>query len=384
MKETSIPIKPWGRPAEIALRLANLTHNVQVIRTLCPGRQIIAMVKANGYGHGILEVARALENSSIDCLGVASIDEAIALRKAGISSPILLMEGIFHPQELAWVIELQLSLVVHSKRQVDFLQQQLGESGAYILPVWLKVDIGMHRLGVSPSAVAELKKRLQAHRGIDLQGLMGHFSHADEINNPLTLKQMITLVEVADNHERISLANSAAILGWPAAHGEVVRPGIMLYGLSPFSNSIGKDFNLKPVMDFTSQVIAIQHVLAGETVGYGGTWQAMQDSVIAIIAAGYGDGYPRHAQNGTPVWVAGKIVPLVGRVSMDMIAVDITAHSKILVGAPAVLWGDVLPAEQVALHCGTIAYELVSGIATRVPTIAGERMEAESVVQISS
>lgn len=344
---------------------AALQHNLRQIKQQAPQAKILAMVKANAYGHGLVFVAKALEEA--DAFGVASLDEALTLRQAGISQDIVLMEGIFHPPELRLVDQKKLTLVVHHWEQVEALlnfRDKLQRS----FPVWLKINTGMNRLGLSASDYAKAYTLLSEEPRIKIIGHMTHFAQADEKENASTLKQLHTFDEIVGERAGLkSLANSAGILAWPKTHADWVRPGLILYGASPFQNAQASDYKLVPAMSLQSEIIAIRELGPGEKVGYGGTWRNDKErALIGIVAIGYGDGYPWHAKNGTPVLVNGKRVPLVGRVSMDMLAVDLTSLHNVKVGDLVVLWGPDLPVEEVATHAQTIPYELFCRLTERV------------------
>lgn len=344
-----------------------LHHNLQVVRDAAPYARVLSMVKADAYGHGARLVAETLAES--DGFGVAFLDEALALRAVGIQQPVVVLEGIFSEMEMFEAVRQRLSLVVHQEEQIAFLES-CRLSGP--VDVWLKIDSGMHRLGFSPEAAVTAYRRIRAARIVGEIGLLTHFSAADELDSPQTEKQIgrfralqQVLTKNGERNIPDSLANSAAILAWPAAHGAWVRPGIMLYGASPFADRTAEELGLRPVMTLTSRLIAIRTLKRGEPVGYGGSWVAPQDTRIGVVAVGYGDGYPRHARNGTPVLVGGHRVPLVGRVSMDMITVDL-GQLPVSIGESCVLWGEGLPADEVAAHAGTISYELFCKVTARV------------------
>lgn len=355
------------REAELGLNLAALHHNVRRVRDLAPYSRILAMVKADAYGHGVLTVANAL--SEVDGFGVAFIDEAMALREAGISQTINVLQGVFNGDEMFTAVRKGLQIVVHHEEQLRIVEA-CRLSGP--IDVWLKIDTGMHRLGFSMDRVADAYRRLQEARVVREVGLMTHFACADELGSRHTEKQIARFRElqhqISEGGEHIipdSLANSAGIVAWPAAHGAWVRPGIMLYGSSPLADRSAQELGLKPVMTLTSRLIAINPVSRGEAVGYGATWTAERDTRLGVVGIGYGDGYPRHARSGTPVLINGRLVPVVGRVSMDMITVDL-GDLPAKIGDTAVLWGEGLPADTVADHAGTISYELFCKVTRRV------------------
>lgn len=356
------------REAVLSISRAALQHNLQRVRECMPGASVLAMIKADAYGHGALVAAEAL--SGADGFGVAFLQEAQALRAAGVSHPVTLLEGVFTPSEMAEVVRLGLTTVVHQEAQLRLLE---AVPAATPVDVWLKLDTGMHRLGFAPEQVLPAWRRLQALPGVRSVGLVTHFARADEPDAPHTAQQIAVFrtlqqqIESEAGHAVAdSLANSAGILAWPAAQGRWVRPGIMLYGSSPFADRSAASLGLRPVMTLQSRLIAIRDLKAGEAVGYGGTWVAPRDTRIGVVAIGYGDGYPRHAGNGTPVLVNGVRVPLAGRVSMDMITVDL-GDVPAAIGDACILWGEGLPADEVAAAAGTLSYELFCKVTPRVP-----------------
>lgn len=354
-----------GRNVTAVVSPNALRHNLQQIKRIAPQSKIIAMVKANAYGHGLVKVAKTVQNA--DALGVASIEEALKIREAGVQTDIILMEGIFRPEELSLVQNYRLTLVAHHWQQIHALQnyaQPIPEK----FRIWLKINTGMNRLGFPEREFSDAWTALNQDPKVHLIGFMTHFSQADEKNNELTQQQYEVFKRlVGDRAGEKSLANSAGILAWPQTHADWVRPGLMLYGASPFPHSTGRKFNLLPAMTLRSEIIAIRTLEPGDRVGYSGTWASERKSKIGIVAMGYGDGYPWHAQNGTPVLVNGQRAPLTGRVSMDMLAVDMThLASEVKVGDPVILWGDDLPIEEVARHANTIPYELLCRFTERV------------------
>lgn len=355
------------REAQLGISRQALHHNLRCVRAAAPYARVLAMVKADAYGHGATLVAETLAES--DGFGVAFLEEALALRAAGVQQPISILEGVFSEIEMFEAVRQNFSVVVHQEEQIRLLEA-CRLSGP--IDVWLKVDTGMHRLGFSPEAAVMAFSRINAARVVSNVGLFTHFAAADDLESPLTEKQITRFRAVqqlvSKGGERPvldSLANSAAILALPATHGAWVRPGIMLYGCSPFADRSAEELGLRPVMTLTSRLIAVRALKKGEAVGYGATWVAEQDTNIGVVAIGYGDGYPRHARNGTPVLVDGHRVPLVGRVSMDMITVDL-GNLPVSAGAHCLLWGDGLSADEVAAHAGTISYELFCKITARV------------------
>lgn len=345
--------------------LAALRANLGLACRMMPGAKVMAAVKANAYGHGLVEVAGALA-ADVDLLAVARVDEALALRQAGIVTPALIMGGVFNAEQLAAAQALGAAIVVHDPAQLPVLRRA---DPAHQLAVWLKVDTGMHRLGVSPASVRDVHAALAALPVVKAPvGLMTHLARADEAGDAFTAEQLECFARATQGLPGPrSIANSAAIMAWPEARAQWMRPGIMLYGANPMSRGAAGDHGLWPVMRFASELIAVRRVVRGERVGYGGDWQAPADTVVGTVAAGYGDGYPRHAPGGTPVLVGGRRVALVGRVSMDLLTVDLGPHATEQVGDPVTLWGDpALTVEEVAAWAGTIAYDLLCGVRGRV------------------
>ncbi|QBY03838.1 alanine racemase [Thalassotalea sp. HSM 43] len=340
-----------------------LLHNYQVIQEIAPQSRVLAVLKANAYGHGLVRIAKALPHA--DAFGVARIDEALELRQGGVVKPIVLLEGFFASEHLPIIAANNLQTIVHNRQQLEALQQaQLQEP----IQVWLKVDTGMHRLGIEPQEFAEIYQALQQCPNVQKNiRLMSHLACADDLNNQQTLQQQ-RLFEQLTGHINCekTLANSAAICAWPECHYQWVRPGLMLYGIDPRISEQAHQIDLQPVMTLHSSLIAIRHVKAGESIGYGAAWQVEKDTCIGVVAIGYGDGYPRHAANGTPVLVNGREVPLVGRVSMDMITVDLGCNAEDQIGDYVELWGKNLNVNRVAHHATTIAYELLCNISRRV------------------
>lgn len=351
------------------VNLDSLRYNLAKVKTKVGKSKITTIVKANGYGHGAAAVAQALESTS-DSFGVARLEEALELRRVGISKPILLLEGFFDDSDLPIIQANNLHTAVHCEEQLLALEQaQLAAP----IEVWLKIDTGMHRLGVRPEQLAEFLTRLKACSNVAKPlHYISHFGCADELDNPATMEQIELFTQLAEAGCERSIAASSGILAWPDSHLEWVRPGIILYGVSPFEAQNAESMGFKPVMTLKSHLIAIRDVKAGESVGYSATWTAERDTKIGVIAIGYGDGYPRTAPNGTPVVINGRRVPLVGRVSMDMLTVDLGCNSQDQVGNEAILWGEGLPAEEIANHIGTIAYELVTKLTGRVVMIYQE------------
>lgn len=348
-----------ARPVSAEINLSALKHNLSLTKSLAPNSKIWAVIKANGYGHGFERVARAL--SSADGFAVASVEEAIELRSLGLQNRILLLEGVFQPEELSKVVELDLDFVIHNEQQV---QDLLAFAPQQNLRVWLKLDSGMHRLGFAPEALEQAKKLLEKQLPNLELNLISHFSSADN-DFIKTQAQLDVFNEVLTlEFKEASLANSAGIQLHSASHKDWVRPGIMLYG----AGICGSVNGFQPVMTLKTKLIDLKWIDAQVGVGYDSTWVSQRKSLIGIAAVGYGDGYPRHAPNGTPVLVKGKEVPLVGRVSMDMLSLDLTdLADEVALGDEVILWGrGGLSVDRVAQLSQTIGYELLCGITKRV------------------
>ncbi|WP_115719834.1 alanine racemase [Gallaecimonas mangrovi] len=340
-----------------------LAHNFAVVKRFAPKAQVLAVLKANGYGHNQVEIAKAL--SQADAFAVARLNEALALRSAGITQPIVMLEGCFNADDLPVMAAQGVQAVFHSPAQLQMLQSVLMPKP---ITAWIKVDSGMHRLGLLPAEVADYHAALIATGKVaDKVGLVSHFACADEKGHPLNQQQIDQFLPLASHWQGpVSMAASAAILSLPEAHFDWVRPGLMLYGGCPMAGAKASDYDLKPVMRLVSSLIAIKRQKTGEPVGYGATWRAEQDTLIGVVAIGYGDGYPRHARPGTPLFVGGRRVPLVGRVSMDMVTVDLGPDATDAIGDAVELWGPNVAVEEVAECASTIAYELLCNIAQRV------------------
>lgn len=354
-----------SRPARAQLDAHALRHNLERVRYFAPQSKIMAIVKANAYGHGLAWTARALARA--DAFGVASIEEGVELRAHGVTQPICLLEGCFEAAELSLAAQHRLEPVVHQPQQIADIA---AVPAAAALSVWLKIDTGMHRLGFPPAAAADAFTRLRACAAVQRVRTLTHFANADNTFDSTTAAQIATFNAALDGigGER-SLANSAGIVAWPASRLEWVRPGIMLYGVSPLVGRSAAELGLKPVMTLASALIAVHHLRKGDAVGYGGDWVCPEDMPVGVVAIGYGDGYPRQAAAGTPVLVNGKRVSLIGRVSMDMITVDLRAQPQARVGDPVVLWGPGLPVEDIAARANTIGYSLLCGVTPRIPRV---------------
>jgi alanine racemase len=352
------------RPTRLVIEPSALLHNVLQIKNLAPGKQVVAMVKANAYGCGIREVAPVLEGV-IDAFGVACIEEAMNIRSLGVTTECILFQGIFSPDELPIVSENHFSCVVHTFEQLEWIKQTPLSKP---IKLWVKVNTGMHRLGFKAHDLQLVMDVLKDCSWVDKDlGLMTHMACADEPERYENQEQISLFHQIKiPGFTKRSIANSAAIISLPDSLADVVRPGIMLYGVSPFVNQTARELGLIPVMRFMSAVSAIHNNPPNAQVGYGGTWKSDKPSRIGIVAAGYGDGYPRHISANTPVWLRGREVKIVGRVSMDMLAVDLTDHPEVEVGDEVELWGANILVERVAKSAGTIGYELLCQISERV------------------
>lgn len=360
-----------ARQTRVVCSAEALLHNLKQVTLAAPHQKIMAMVKANAYGCGITNVIPVLEGR-VDAFGVAFFEEAMAIRHLGSRTDCVLLEGVFSPDEYLLAAMSGFHCVIHQKHQLNWL---LSTSLKVPIRVWVKVDTGMHRLGFAPNEVSDVLATLQACPWVAPElGLMTHFASADEIGNEsngIQLQQFKQL-QLSDVHLIRSLANSAAILSLPQAHADVVRPGIMLYGVSPFNGRTGSELGLKPVMQFVSAISTIHHYPENSPVGYGGTWSSNKSSIIGIVPVGYADGYPRGIRPNTPTWVNHSIAPIVGRVSMDMMAIDLTDLPHSNVGDAVELWGQNVPIETIAQSAGTIAYELLTKITPRVRELSSD------------
>jgi alanine racemase len=341
-----------------------LRHNLSTIRERARRARVMAVVKANAYGHGLVPTALALPDA--DAFAVARLEEGLALRAAGITAPIVLLEGVFTAEQLLEAARHGFDLVVHDALQVELLEEM---SGAHRFVLWIKIDTGMNRLGFPPREFAAALERVQRLKTAPLEiRLLTHLACADDPPEQMTHEQLKRFRETTRGLDySVSIANSAGVFGSAQLNCDWVRPGLALYGASPFADRTAEQLGLEPVMSLESSVIALRSIKGGESVGYGAAWQAPRDTRIAIIAAGYGDGLPRGLPGGTPVLIGGRHAPIVGRVSMDMIAVDVSAVPEVHVGTAVLLWGPGLPVEEIARHAGTIPYELLCSVSQRVP-----------------
>ncbi len=349
------------RPAHVIFDPQAVRANLKQVRAQAPGRRIMAIVKADGYGHGVVRMAQAL--GDVDAFGVASIEEAVRLREAGITQPIVLLEGPFEAQELPDICGHRLESVVHNPEQV-----RMFAAHPEPLTLWVKVDTGMHRLGFAPEEVPAVLAQLR-RPGRTLR-LMTHFASAHLPGDESVAAQLAAFEEVLDGETiECCCANSSAVLAWPASHGEWVRPGLMLYGVSPFRGVSAAELGLRPAMTVVSALISVRTVAAGGGVGYGRGFVCPEEMRVGVVAFGYADGYPRHAGTGTPVLVNGVRTQVIGEASMDMMAVDLRPVPDTRVGDPVVLWGEGLPVEEIARAAQTIPYELLCRMRMRAQFI---------------
>lgn len=355
-----------SRATRATIHLAALRENLRRVRDLVPRAKVMAVVKADGYGHGLERVAREL--SAADAFGVASIADGQRIRATGLSNRVVVLSGIDEPDDLAQMRRLELESVVHHESQLAWIEADAPPPGARPLRVWLKADTGMHRLGFAGDRIAEVNERLLALPGVDPRiVLMTHFANSDVFDDPISMLQVDRFEGAArDLPGERSLANSAAVLGFPRSHADWVRVGGLLYGISVVAGHSGADFGFHPAMTLSTRLIAINRVARGERVGYAGAWECPEDMDVGVAAIGYGDGYPRHAPAGTPVLLRGRNAPVIGRVSMDLVTLDLRGHPDAAVGDVVLLWGPALPVERVAESAGTIGYELVCGMTRRV------------------
>ena len=370
-----------SRPTSATIHLDALRHNLARVRALAPHSKVMAVVKADGYGHGLERVARALEGA--DAFGVAALSDAERLRAVGLSQRIVLLSGFDEPGDLAQLRRLDVDTVLHHESQLEMLEAEArgeyvtdgvryraGEGSSLVntrpIKTWLKLDTGMHRLGFPLARADEVRTRLARLPNVDPDIVsMTHLASSDDFDGVQTPRQLDAFAKSVNSSER-SIANSAAVLGWPAAHSEWVRVGGALYGLSVVAGKTGADFGLRPAMTLASKLIAINRVAKGERVGYSAIWECPEDMNVGVAAIGYGDGYPRSIPAGTPVLLNGKRVPIIGRVSMDLMTLDLRGAPEAKVGDVVTLWGDGLPVEEIAAAAGTISYELTCSITRRV------------------
>lgn len=358
-----------SRSAIATIYLGALRRNLSRIRARAPRAKVMAVVKADGYGHGLERVARALTGA--DAFGVAAIGDGLRLRATGIAHRIVVLSGPDDAADLSEFRRLHLDAVIHHESQLAWLE---ADRDARPLRVWLKIDSGMHRLGFPLPRAAEAHARLRALSNVDAEiVLMTHFAASDEFGNALTQRQIDRFeAATAGLDGPRALANSAAVLGWPQACGDWVRSGGLLYGLSVVAGKSGADLGFEPAMTLTTKLISINRLQRGDHVGYGATWECPEDMPVGVAAIGYGDGYPRSARSGTPVMLGGRRAQIIGRVSMDMIAIDLREAGDAKIGDRVTLWGRELLVEEIADCAGTISYELTCGMTRRVLFVEDE------------
>ena len=348
-----------ARPIRATISGEALRHNYGAAKRISARSKVIAVVKADGYGHGLARVAKALKDA--DGFGLIEPEYAVRLRESGLAQEILLLEGFFEARELPAMAAANIATAVHSEEQLRHLEGFKGGK----LDTYFKINTGMNRLGFTPAAARAALTRLQACASVKSVTLMTHFATAD---GPEGIDEAMRRFNEATAGFALprSIANSAAIFAHPNTHADKVREGIALYGATPFSDRSAQSLGLKPAMTLTSELIAVQELAPGETIGYGATYRAGGTMRIGVVACGYADGYPRLAPSGTPVVVGGVRTKTAGRVSMDMITVDLTPVPQARVGTPVVLWGEGLPIDDVGAAAGTVGYELMCALAPRV------------------
>ena len=354
-----------SRTTVATVHLGALRHNLSRVRELAPGARVMAVVKADAYGHGLERVARALA-AGVDAFAVAAIADGLRLRAAGHLQRIVVLSGPDTVSDIAEMQRLRLDALIHHDAQLPWLAKADPARGG--LRVWIKVDTGMHRLGFAPARAREVHAALLAMPAVDGEiGLMTHFASSEEFESRDTAVQIQRFREAtAGLNGPRALSNSAAVLGWPDARGDWVRTGGLLYGLSVVDGRSGADFGFRPAMTLSTRLVAINQLARGERVGYNGTYECPEDMAVGVAAIGYGDGYPRSAAAGTPVLVNGRQAPLIGRVSMDLITIDLRGMPDARTGDRVTLWGEGLPVETVAAAAGTISYDLTCGMTRRV------------------
>lgn len=350
-----------SRGTKATIHMAHLRHNLSVVRHHAPGKSVWAVIKAGAYGHGLIPVAHALA-ARADGLAVATLGEAQTLWEAGISQRILLLEGALSQAQTQQALDQSLELVVHTPEQLDWLEESDMDQP---VRVWIKLDTGMHRLGLMPHELPAVLARIQAMKGVQDVAFMTHYACADEPGSAHTLAQAERFYQQVPAGAITSLANSAGVLLWPEDQGDWVRPGIILYGASPCSDQPASHWGLKAAMTVTAPVIALRDLGPGEHIGYGATYTTERPVRLATVAIGYADGYPRHAPSGTPAWIRGHRVSTLGRVSMDMLTIDVTEVPDVALGDQVELWGTHVSVDDVARSCGTIGYELLARLSIR-------------------
>jgi alanine racemase len=351
------------RPINATISLDALRHNLSVVRRHAPRASVFAVIKANAYGHGVMRAAHALV--SAEGYALLELDAAVRLREAGYRQRIALLEGAFEPRDLVVAAEHGLAIAIHSQEQIRMLGSAPSDARFDVL---LKINTGMNRLGIMPAEFGSVLGRLHGHPRVAQLTLMAHFATADDAHGVAWQMECLERLAAGSGLQRC-LANSAAILRYPEAHADWVRPGVMLYGCSPFADVPAETLGLEPVMTLASELITVRELRPGDRIGYGGTFEATRPMRIGVVACGYADGYPRHAPTGTPIVVGGCRTRTLGRVSMDMLCADLSGIPAAQVGTPVMLWGQGLSADEVAAAAGTVSYELLCALAPRVPVI---------------
>lgn len=354
------------RPIVATIHMGSLKHNLDVMRKAAHGRTLWAVVKANAYGHGLLRAAEAFKDA--DGLAMIDVSEARKVREHGWTKRILLLEGFFDVTDIPLLEKYDVETIVHDRRLLAMLQKNAPYKS---LKVHIKINSGMNRLGFHPEEEEAIRKELEAIDGVKVMGAVTHFANAEptyDTEKPASVnKQLDRMHQIGAKDLSLCMANSAATIWQKAVTGDAVRAGVALYGVSPDSHFTSQELGLEPAMTLSAKIIALQNVPAGEAIGYGSRFITKRDSRIAVVACGYADGYPRCAKDGTPTMVEGKIAPLAGAVSMDMLTIDVTDIPEAEEGSTVELWGKNVSVNEVAKHCGTIGYELICAIALRVP-----------------
>ena len=360
------------RPIAATIHMGALRHNLQRMREAAKGRTLWAVVKANAYGHGLLRAARAFEEA--DGLALIDLCDAQKVREQGWTKRILLLEGFFDESDLPLLEKFDIETIVHNRHMIEILKTHATFKS---LKVHIKINSGMNRLGFLATEEEGVRAELEAIEGVRVMGVVTHFANAEptyEAGKPATVSlQLSRMRQIEPRPEHLCMANSAATLWQDDVKGDAVRAGVALYGASPDSHYTSEDLDIRPAMTLSAKILAIQNVPAGEAIGYGSRFVTHRDSRIAVVACGYADGYPRSTPDGTPTYVEGKIAPIAGAISMDMLTIDVTDVPEAQLGSEVELWGNHIPVNEVAKRCGTIGYELLCAIALRVPIVEDEQ-----------
>ena len=359
------------RPIAATIHMGALRHNLQRMRQAAAGRTLWAVVKANAYGHGLLRAVRAFEQA--DGLALIDLCDAQKVREHGWMKRILLLEGFFDETDIPLLEKFDIETIVHNRHMIELLK---ANAPYHSLKVHIKINSGMNRLGFLPSEEEWVRSELSGIKGVEVMGVVTHFANAEPTygsNNPATVSiQLSRMGEIAPCPEHLCMANSAATLWQNDVKGDAVRAGVALYGASPDSHYTSEDLDIRPAMTLAAKILAIQNVPAGEAIGYGSRFVTHRPSRIAVVACGYADGYPRSTPDGTPTYVEGKIAPIAGAISMDMLTIDVTDIPEAKLGSRVELWGNHISVNEIARRCGTIGYELLCAIALRVPIVEDE------------